>query len=148
MNHPAPFPSPRAPVKYKKPGSLNVVSLALLAFLLAAGYTAAMFWPALQVHGRAKGALQDTLVQLYQLNLKPEPHATREAIALRKQTFDLLRQTGLKDPELQVKFSRNKQLVSIEASYRLWVELRGLNKRISLSFNPKVQTDAARVEWE
>lgn len=141
------LPQRPAPVKYKKPSAFNAVTLMLLALVGAAGYLAMSAWPALALKSRVKGELQDGLVRLYRANLRPEPFATQDTLVLRRTLTDTLRKAGVTDKQLELVVTRNKQLVALEARFSSDVELRGLGKRFTLHHSPRVETDAARVDW-
>lgn len=143
------MPLPQRPpaVKYKKPSALNGVTFLLLALLAVAGYVAFSFWPAFALKSRVKGELQDAVVQLYRANLRPEPIATQQTLAMKRALLDSLRRAGVADKRLEVQVTRTKQLVALEARFATEVELKGIGKRFTLHHAPRVQTDSARVEW-
>jgi hypothetical protein len=121
--------------RYKKPHSINTISVALLLLLGLVVYVAIYTWPVYTLSSRAKGVLLDALPMLYRANLRPESIASVMLRDLKKSVPAALRKEGVKDPNLEVIFSRSKQEVSI------------INKSYEFRLSPRVVTDAARVEW-
>lgn len=135
------------PLKYKKPRSINAVSIAMALFLGAAVYVAIYAWPVYSLSSRAKGVLLDNLPVLWRANLVGEAAALSMINGLKKGVPEALRKAGVKDPNLKVVFSRNKQEVSIEAQFTASAFFPVLNKSVKFNLSPKAVTDAARVEW-
>lgn len=133
--------------RYKKPSRINAVSISLLLVLAALGYVAHSIWPVLSLRAKVKGELQDALPQLYRWNLRPEAQARPEIIRLRQVLTARLATIGVKDKKLELVIKRDKQLVSIEARFSADATFPVLEKTMRFDLAPKVQTDAARVEW-
>ena len=57
-----------------------------------------------------------------------------------------MKKLGVTDPKVEVLIVRDKK-ISVQARYKATLTLKGLEKSYELSFEPKVETDAARVEW-
>jgi hypothetical protein len=142
-----PMPSRRGPVKYKKPSAFNFVSFALLAALAALAYAGVSFWPAYELRSKVKSELDDGLLRLYHANLRPEPTATQDVLALRRQLYDAARRAGVTDKQLEIQVTRNKQRVALEARFSSDVVLQGLGRRVTVHHAPHVETDSARVDW-
>ena len=53
----------------------------------------------------------------------------------------------LSDKELEVDIQHDKKRVSVEAAYGQDFVLLGLDKKWHMHMSPKVETDAARVDW-
>ena len=133
--------------KYKKPRSINTVSLALLALLGLAIYLIVATWPVYSLSSRAKGVLLDALPILYRANLRPEAIASAMIKDLKKSIPKDLHQQGVRDPNLEVVFSRSKAEVSIEARFVVRAVFPVIDKTFDFHLSPRVATDAARVEW-
>jgi hypothetical protein len=133
--------------KYKKPRSINTVSLALLALLGLAIYLVVATWPVYSLSSRCKGVLLDALPILYRANLRPEAVASTMIRDLKKSIPQDLRKQGVKDPNLEVVLSRNKEEVSIEAHFVVRAVFPVIDKTFDFHLSPRVVTDSARVEW-
>jgi hypothetical protein len=133
--------------RYKKPHSINTISVALLLLLGLVVYVAIYTWPVYTLSSRAKGVLLDALPMLYRANLRPESIASVMLRDLKKSVPAALRKEGVKDPNLEVIFSRSKQEVSIEADFVATAFFPVINKSYEFRLSPRVVTDAARVEW-
>jgi hypothetical protein len=66
---------------------------------------------------------------------------------LKKSVPKLLRNEGVKDPNLEVIFNRSKTEVSIEAHFAATAFFPVINKSIEFHLSPRAVTDAARIEW-
>jgi hypothetical protein len=133
--------------KYNKPRAINTVSLALLALLGLAIYLIVATWPVYSLSSRAKGVLLDALPILYRANLRPEDVASTMIRDLKKSIPKDLYKQGVRDPKLEVVFSRSKQEVSIEARFVVRAVFPVIDKTFDFHLSPRVVTDAARVEW-
>jgi hypothetical protein len=133
--------------KYKKPRSINAVSIMMMLFLGATVYVAIYAWPVYSLSSRAKGVLLDNIPVLWRANLVGEAASLSMINGLKKNVPIALRKAGVKDPNLKVVFSRNKQEVSIEAQFTASAFFPVINKTVNFNLSPKAVTDAARVEW-
>ena len=74
-----------------------------------------------------------------------------DAPARKKVTINTLmskmKKLGVEDPKVEVVITRTKEKVSVEARYTAILTLQGIDKTRPLSMTPKVETDAARVDW-
>jgi hypothetical protein len=134
-------------LKYKKPKTINAVSITLLFVLGAAVYFIIYAWPVYSLSSRAKGVLLDSLPTLWRANLLSEGAALTMINSLKKDVPVALRKAGVKDPNLKLVFSRNKKEVSIEAQFTASAFFPGIDKTIEFNLSPRAVTDAARVEW-
>lgn len=141
------IPQPRQKVEYKRPGRINAVSITLFLILGAAGYVGYSLWPALQLRASVKNELADALPQLWRLNLHPEQTARPSLIKLKQSLVERIRKVGVKDKKLEVVLDRGKERVGLEARFVASALFPGLGKRVELNMRPRVETDAARVEW-
>jgi hypothetical protein len=133
--------------KYKKPRSINAVSIMLLLLLGLAVYVIVCTWPVYTLSSRAKGVLLDALPMLYRANLRPDNVASVMMKDLKKSVPEALRKAGVKDPKVEVIFSRGKEEVSIEAHFVATAFFPVINKSYEFYLSPRVVTDAARIKW-
>jgi hypothetical protein len=133
--------------RYKKPHSINAVSLALLLLLGLTVYVIVYTWPVYSLSSRAKGVLLDALPILYRANLRPEATASGMIRDLKKSVPESLRKEGVRDPHLEVVFSRSKKEVSIEAHFVATAFFPVINKSYDFHLSPRAVTDSARIEW-
>jgi hypothetical protein len=134
-------------VKYKKPHAINAVSIALLLFLGLVVYVLVCTWPVYSLSSRAKGVLLDALPMLYRANLRSDAVASTMITALKKSVPAELRKNGVKDPHLEVIFSRSKEEVSIEANFTASAFFPVIDKTFEFHLSPRAVTDSARIEW-
>jgi hypothetical protein len=134
-------------IKYKKPRTINGVSIGLLLALGLMVYLVVYAWPVYSLSSRAKGVLLDALPMLWRANLLPEPVALSMINELKKAVPVALRKQGVKDPKLEVIFSRNKKEVSIEAHFSASAFFPVIDKSYEFHLSPRAVTDAARVDW-
>lgn len=133
--------------KYKKPHAINTTSVSLLLLLGLGVYVIACTWPVYALSSRAKGVLLDALPILYRANLRPESTASIMIGDLKKSVPQDLRKEGVRDPHLEVIFSRSKKEVSIEAHFVASAFFPVINKTFDFNLSPRAVTDSARVEW-
>jgi hypothetical protein len=134
-------------VKYKKPRVINGVSVTLFVMAGLALYMGFNLWPAYAISSRAKDVLYENLPNLYRANLRPDSTAG-DMIAGLKRTVPLaLRKEGVTDPDLQVTFERSKARVAIQAKFKIKVTFMWIDKTFAIPVSPRVETDAARIEW-
>ena len=133
--------------KYRKPRSINTVSLALLALLGLAIYLVVATWPVYSLSSRCKGVLLDALPMLYRANLRAESTASIMIGDLKKSVPQALRKEGVRDPHLELIFSRSKKEVSIEAHFVATAVFPVINKTFDFNLSPRAVTDAARIKW-
>jgi len=134
-------------VKYKKPRSINAVSVGLMLLLGLAVYIAIYTWPVYSLSSRAKGVLLDYLPTLYRANLLNEAASVSMMRDLKVKVPLALRKAGVKDPNLEVIFNRSKKEVSIEARFKASAFFPIIDKTWEFNLSPRAATDAARVEW-
>ncbi len=134
-------------VKYKKPRAINTVSVAMVLLLGLAVYFGIYAWPVYSLSSRAKGVLLDHLPLLWRANLLNESATALAMDKLRVSVPLALRKAGVKDPNLEVTFTRNKNEVSIQANFTASAFFPVIDKQLDFNLSPKAVTDAARVEW-
>ena len=133
--------------RYKKPRSINTVSLGLLLLLGIAVYVLVCTWPVYTLSSRAKGALLDAIPMLYRANLRSPDVASAMIGDLKKSVPKALRKEGVRDPNLEIVFNRSKKEVSIEAHFVATAFFPVINKTFEFHLSPRAVTDAARIEW-
>jgi len=133
--------------RYKQPRRINGVSIALVAVVALGAWLGLSAWPVIAANANLKNELDDALPRAYRANLLPEPIATRTIAAIHDELMGKLPGIGVADPKCEVVITRDEKTISIEARYHADLILRGLRKSYPLSFNPKVETNAARVQW-
>ena len=134
-------------IRYRKPRSINAISVGLLLLLGLTVYVIACSWPVYSLSSRAKGVLLDALPLLYRANLRPEATASAMIRDLKKSVPQILHKEGVRDPHLEVIFSRSKKEVSIEAHFVATAFFPVINKTYEFHLSPRAVTDAARIEW-
>jgi hypothetical protein len=138
---------PRPKVRYKQPARLNAVSLVIVAIMALLGYGMYAIWPAFSLRSNVESELADTLPNLWRLNHFVDSSVRVQLPELRRNLITNLRKLGVKDKKLEVIFERNKKKVAIEARFATDFTIPGTTKSVTLRFKPRVETDAARVEW-
>jgi hypothetical protein len=133
--------------RYKKPHAINGISVTLLLLLGVAIYVIVCTWPVYTLSSRAKGVLLDGLPILYRANLRGDVMASSMIKDMKKAIPEELRKVGVRDPKLELVFSRSKQEVSIEAHFVAQAFFPVINKTYAFHLSPRAVTDAARVEW-
>jgi hypothetical protein len=133
--------------RYKKPRSINTVSVGLLVLLGIAVYLAIYTWPVYTLSSRAKGVLLDAIPMLYRANLRPTDVALAMINDLKKSVPKALRKEGVRDPNLELVFARSKEEVSIEAHFVATAFFPVINKTVEFHLSPRAVTDTARIEW-
>jgi hypothetical protein len=140
-------PQRRGPTEYRKPGKINAVSITLLLIVSAIAYVIYSLWPVVTLRLRVKSELEDTLPNLYRVNLRPEDYARVEIARMKKDLTAKLPKIGVKDKNLELVFERGKKRVAIEARFSTTVTFPVLNKTRTFRLSPRAETDAARVDW-
>jgi hypothetical protein len=140
-------PQRRGPTEYRKPKKINAVSITLLLIVGAIAYVIYSLWPAVTLRLRVKAELEDVLPNFYRVNLRPEDYARTEIARMKKELLAKLPKIGVKDKQLEVIFDRNKKTVAMEARFKTTLTIPVIEKTIVVGLRPRVETDAARVEW-
>ena len=138
---------PRPKIRYTQPQRLNAVSILILAFMALFGYGMYAVWPAFSLRSNVESELADALPNLWRLNHNAESAVRRELDKMKRGVVESLRKVGVTDKKLEVIFVRNKKVVAMEARFQTTLTLPGLDRTVTLHFRPRVETDAARVEW-
>lgn len=140
-------PTRRKQIEYQKPRRINSVSVTLTLILGLCTWAAVSFWPLLVLRSNVETELATAIPRLWRLNLRPDAQARAEAVKLRREVLEKLKQVGVKDPKLDVAIERSKARVAMVAKYTATGSLRGLERTFVFKFSPRAETDAARVDW-
>ena len=132
---------------YKQPRRINAVSISLLLIVCAGGWVGYSAWPIISVNANVKNELGEALPRVYKANLLPEPTSTDAITRVHDELMSKMKKLGVDDPKVEVIISRSKEKVSVEARYTAILTLQGIDKTRPLTMSPKVETDAARVDW-
>jgi hypothetical protein len=138
---------PRPKLQYKQPGRLNGVSLTIAIVFGLVGYIGYEFWPIFSLRSNVESELGDALPNLWKLNHHSDSAVRAQIQKLKRTVTERVRQAGVKDKQLEVIFERNKKIVAMEARFQTPFTIPIINKTVTLHFRPRVETDAARVEW-
>jgi hypothetical protein len=133
--------------RYQQPSPVNGVSVGLLLLVGLTAWLGMSTWPIIAINSSVKNEIGEALPLVYRANLRPEPAATEETTRLHDEIETKIRKLGVTDPALVVEISRSEKRVSIEARYHAVATLIGIGKKHSFAMHPRVETDAARVEW-
>lgn len=133
--------------RYKQPRAINGVSIGLVVLVAATAWLGVSAWPVIALNSNVKNELNDALPRLYRANLRDEPGASTETTRLHDDLEGKIRAMGVDDPKLAIDIGRSQKSVSIEVRYQATVHLIGLTKPRVVALHPRVETDAARVEW-
>jgi hypothetical protein len=133
--------------RYKQPNAINGVSIGLVVLVAATAWLGVSAWPVIALNSNVKNELNDALPRVYRANLRQEPGATIETTRIHDELEAKIRAMGVDDGKLAVEIARSEKRVSIEVRYHATVQLLGLKKTHVVALHPRVETDAARVEW-
>jgi hypothetical protein len=133
--------------RYRQPKAINGVSVSLVLLLGVAVWVGISAWPIIAQSSNVKSELGDALPRLHRANLLPEPNATVEVERIRADLTDKVKALGVDDAAFEVAIARNDKTVSIEARYKATLILLGTRKKYPIALHPRVETDAARVDW-
>lgn len=137
------------PGAYKKPRRINGVSISLILMLGVAVYVAMMFWPALLLQANVKSLMDDALPLWYRANLYSEPVRSKEKNTQRAELIKRIKALkGMEDLHFQVALDGDKKTVWIKVDFETMVVFQGVKTKKPIKFHPRVETDAARVNWD
>jgi hypothetical protein len=133
--------------RYKQPNAINGVSIGLVLLVAATGWVVLSAWPVIALNSNVKNELNDALPRVYRANLRDEPGATVETTRLHDELEAKIRALGVDDGKMAIEIGRSPKTVSIDVRYQATVHLMWLTKTRVVALHPRVETDAARVEW-
>jgi hypothetical protein len=131
---------------YKQPRRLNSVSIMLAVVLGLGAWLGISTWPLIAVNANVKNEIGEALPRAYKANLLPEPTSTEGIARIHDELVETIKKLGVADPKAEVTITRDKK-VGIQVRYKATITLKGTDKTYDLTFEPNVETDAARVEW-
>ncbi|MEA2699677.1 MAG: hypothetical protein QOI66_3948 [Myxococcales bacterium] len=131
---------------YKQPRRINTVSVTLFLVLAGGAWVAVSAWPIIALNANVKNELGETLPRAYKANLRPEPESSEGLTRIHDELLESVKKLGVTDPKAEVMISRGKT-IAVQVRYKATLTLKGLEKSYELTMEPKVETDAARVEW-
>ncbi len=132
---------------YKRPRRINAVSVSLVIFLAGVVYVLWGLYPVFKLRAAVKSELSDALPTLWLMNLRPPAIALPELRKLKTNATAKIQKLGVRDPKLEITFFRDKKVVAIEAHFTLTAVFPWMKKTRAIYCAPRVETDAARVEW-
>ena len=105
-------------------------------------------WPLVALNANVKNELNDALPRAYRANLLTEPGATaRPRASARRARWPRSARWG-STTQAAVRSRAARRRSSIEVRYHAhWCSCRGCSKSYPFPLHPRVETDAARVEW-
>ncbi len=133
--------------RYKQPNAINGVSIGLVVLVGLTAWLGVSGWPVIALNSGVKNEIGDALPRVYRANLRPEPGATVEVTHVRDELEAKIRALGVDDPKLVIDVARDAKRVAIEVRYHSSATLWGTKKGHTFLLRPRVETDAARVEW-
>jgi hypothetical protein len=133
--------------RYKQPSPVNGVSAGLVLLVGLTAWLGLSAWPIIAVNSGVKNEIGEALPLIYRANLRDEPAATVETTRLHDELEAKIRALGVTDPALVIEISRSAKKVAIEVRYHATATLKGIGKQHTFVLHPRVETDAARVEW-
>jgi hypothetical protein len=133
--------------RYKQPNAVNGVSIGLFLLVGLTAWLGVSGWPVIALNSGVKNEIGDALPLVYRANLRPEPGATVEVTRIHDDLETKIRALGVTDPKLVIDIARDVKRVAIEVRYHEVATLWGIKKSHTFLLRPRVETDAARVEW-
>ncbi len=133
--------------RYKQPSAFNGVSVALLVLVALTAWLVVSAWPLIALNSSVKNEIADVIPRVYRANLRPEPAASDEIARVQEELTARLRALGVTDTKLAINIQRNEKRIAVEARYHASATLLGTSKSRAFELQPRVETDATRVEW-
>jgi hypothetical protein len=134
-------------IRYKQPNAINGVSIGLIVLVGLTAWLGVSGWPVIALNSGVKNEIGDALPRVYRANLRPEPGATVEVTRIHDELETKIRALGVDDPKLVIDIARDAKQIAIEVRYHAAATLWGTKKSHAFLLRPRVETDAARVEW-
>ena len=131
---------------YKQPRRLNSVSITLFLIIGLGAWLGISAWPLIAVNANVKNEIGEALPRAYKANLLPEPASSEGIARIHDELVEAIKRLGVTDPKAEVIITRDKK-VGVQVRYKATLTLKGTEKTYDVNFEPKVETDAARVEW-
>jgi hypothetical protein len=134
-------------MKYKKPGSLNWVSFALLFCIGFGIYVGIYLWPVYALSSRAKNVLYDHVPALYKANLRGDDVARAMIEDIKTSIATELHKAGINDKAAKIFIYRNPKEIGLEVRFKAKAHFPFPDRTYEIDLSPKVVSDATRIDW-
>jgi hypothetical protein len=134
-------------MKYRKPGSVNVVTFMLLGAVGLAAYVLVYLWPVYSAFSQAKSILYDHVPALYKANLRGSDTSSAMMEDIKISIAKELEKAGINDKAAKVFLTRNPKEISLEVRFKAKARFPFPDKTYEFELSPKVVSDATRVDW-
>jgi hypothetical protein len=134
-------------MKYKQPGSLNIVSFGLLIGMGLVGYLLVCLWPVYSASSRAKSILYDHVPALYKANLRSSDGSQAMLDDIKTSIAAELAKAGINDKAAKIFLYRSPKEIGLEVRFKAKAHFPVPDKTFEFEVSPKVVSDATRVDW-
>lgn len=134
-------------MKYKKPRTLNLVTILLLLLFGFAGYALVYLWPVYTLSSRVKGLLHDQIPTLYSANLRSDDTAQTMIEAIKASLAEELHKIGVNDKAAKIFVYRSPKEIGLEVRFKAKAHFPYPDRTFEFDLSPKVVSDATRVDW-
>ncbi len=134
-------------MKYKKPRTLNWVSIGLVLLLGLGVYLGYHLWPVYTSASRAKAILWDHIPALYKANLRGNDLAVSMIEDIKTSIGVELAKAGINDKAAKVFVSRDPKEIALEVRFKAKAHFPFPDRTFTFELSPKVVSDAARIDW-
>ena len=134
-------------MKYKQPGSFNIVSFALLIGMGLVVYVLVCLWPVYSASSRAKGILYDHVPALYKANLRSTDVTQAMLEEIKTSIATELQKAGIGDKGAKIFLYRSPKEIGLEVRFKTKAHFPVPDKTFEFEVSPKVVSDATRVDW-
>ena len=134
-------------MKYKQPGSFNIVSFALLIGMGLVVYALVCLWPVYSASSRAKGILYDHVPALYKANLRSTDVTQAMLEEIKTSIATELQKAGIGDKGAKIFLYRSPKEIGLEVRFKTKAHFPVPDKTFEFEVSPKVVSDATRVDW-
>jgi hypothetical protein len=134
-------------MKYKKPGSINVVTFLLLGFGGLIAYLLVYLWPVYSASSRAKGILYDHVPALYKANLRSSDVSQTMLEDIKTSIAKELDKAGINSKGAKIFLTRGKKEIALEVRFKARAHFPFPDKTYEFEVSPKVVSDATRIDW-
>jgi hypothetical protein len=134
-------------MKYKKPGTINWVTFALLLGAGLAGYLLVYLWPVYRASSRVKGILWDHVPALYKANLRGDEVASVMIDDIKTSIAAELQKAGINDKNAKILLYRNPKEIALEVRFKSAAHFPVPDRTFEFDLSPKVVSDATRIDW-
>jgi hypothetical protein len=135
-------------MKYRKPRSFNSVSVLLLVCFALAGYVLVYLWPVYSASAKVRSLLREHIPTLYRANLMPDQTAIPIIEKMKDDLLVQITKQGIDPKTFKLEITRDSQQISLQGHFKAKAHFPLPDRTFEFNLSPKVQSDAARVEWE